>query len=124
MAEAALIVLSVLLAFWINAWWEGRQARTAEAAAVEAVRAELERNRSGLEVRIDQNRRQLVALERFLGMAPRALGAIPPDSVRLFAAAMVIPPTFDPEMAAATVLARNAVLTSPRDVEVRHLVAR
>lgn len=122
-AEAALIVLSVLLAFWIDAWWEERQARVSEVAAVEAVRAELAQNRSQLELRIDQNRHQVAVLERFLGTTPRELGAISPDSVPLFVGSMAVAPTFDPELAAATVLSNSTVLTSPRDAEVRRLVA-
>lgn len=122
-AEAALIVFSVLLAFWIDAWWEERQARASEVAAVQAVRAELAQNRSQLELRIDQNRQQLAVLERFLGTTPRELGAMSPDSVQLFAGSMAIAPTFDPELAAATVLSNSTILTSPRDAEVRRLVA-
>ncbi|MDH3424629.1 MAG: hypothetical protein OEN00_16655 [Gemmatimonadota bacterium] len=37
LAEGAVIVLSILLAFGIDAWWEGRQERAEELAALSAL---------------------------------------------------------------------------------------
>ena len=39
-SEGAVIVLSILLAFWIDAWWERRQAREAETTVLESIGAD------------------------------------------------------------------------------------
>ena len=43
--EGVVIVGSILLAFGIDAWWEGRQEREREATYLSALVAEVERNR-------------------------------------------------------------------------------
>jgi hypothetical protein len=42
--ESTLIVASILLAFWIDAWWENRQKRIEEGHILEALRAEFQEN--------------------------------------------------------------------------------
>lgn len=42
MSEGAIIVVSILLAFWIDAWWDDRQDREDEQAMLELLHAELE----------------------------------------------------------------------------------
>lgn len=41
LSEGAVIVVSILLAFWIDAWWDGRQSREDERAVLDALRTEL-----------------------------------------------------------------------------------
>lgn len=49
LAEAALIVLSILLAFGIEAWWAGRGERAAEAEAIAGLRSDFAENLRRLE---------------------------------------------------------------------------
>ena len=36
-AEGTIIVVSILLAFWIDAWWEGRQAKATEEVVLQTL---------------------------------------------------------------------------------------
>lgn len=48
-SEGAVIVVSILLAFWIDAWWDNRQARMTEMTVLESIREEVEENRLELD---------------------------------------------------------------------------
>ncbi len=45
LGETGIIVVSILLAFWIDAWWDGRQDRGQERQLLAQIRAESESNR-------------------------------------------------------------------------------
>lgn len=47
-AEGAAIVLSILLAFWIDAWWDARQRQADERVALNALLSDLREYRDGL----------------------------------------------------------------------------
>jgi hypothetical protein len=49
-AEGAAIVVSILLAFGIQAWWEGRQERRVELDILSGLRSDFEANREQLVV--------------------------------------------------------------------------
>ena len=71
--EAFAIVGSILLAFAIDAWWEGHQLRDAEAAAMEALRDELVQNREVLRRSIAFNRLSIRSASFFLSASPAQL---------------------------------------------------
>ena len=49
-AEGLVIVISILVAFWIDAWWDGRQEAEEESGVLEALLEEAERNRRQLDL--------------------------------------------------------------------------
>jgi len=53
LAEGAIIVVSILLAFWIDAWWEGRQAEASEEVVLQTLLDDLVAKRQLL---ADRNR--------------------------------------------------------------------
>jgi hypothetical protein len=104
LAEAALIIVSVLFAFWIDAWWDGRQADAVESLLVTNVVSEAERNRHELERVISRNRQSSSEILRFLESTPNELREIDPDSVALVIRGFVRWETYNPEVGAAQML--------------------
>lgn len=68
MAEAVAIVFSILLAFAIGAWWDARQLREQEAAALRSLRVEFTQNLRVLDGAVDHHRRSIESGERLLAM--------------------------------------------------------
>ena len=84
LTEAVVIVISILLAFGIDASWDARKADADEAALVEAIRAgmltnleALDRYIAGVELRRDYR-------ERFFETTADDLGQLEPDSAAVF----------------------------------------
>ena len=82
--EGATILGSILLAFAIDAWWDGLKALRLEATMVWAVIDEVEANRRGLETAVAGSAEQLAVVDRFVRSTPLELAQIPSDSVRQF----------------------------------------
>jgi hypothetical protein len=53
LAEGTAIVVSILLAFWIQAWWEGRQEENRQSNYLASLRASLSIHRSNLAANMD-----------------------------------------------------------------------
>lgn len=122
LAEGLVIVFSVLLAFWIDAWWDGVQAGRHEAAVVESVRDELERNRPYARGFVAGGSAHIDRIERFLESTPDELRRTPDDSVHPLVEAMWLPPTFDPDMAAVTLLLETPPRGSEESLRIHRLV--
>ena len=82
MAEAVLILGSILVAFWIDAWWENRQALQLESDALSAVLVEVDENLRKLDRIQSRTELQLDAVDRFLRAAPDELRSLAPDTAR------------------------------------------
>ena len=75
LAESGLIVLSILLAFGIEAWWAGRAERGREAAMMVGIAQDFESHREILRARIERFEERVAAAERLLeSVGPRAEG--------------------------------------------------
>jgi hypothetical protein len=81
LAEGAIILASVLTAFWVEAWRAGREARGLEAEMFAAVGLEFRGNFGAGRFSIGVTERQLTLVDRFLRSRPTALADIPSDSV-------------------------------------------
>jgi hypothetical protein len=88
-SEGAVIVVSILLAFWIDAWWDNRQARMTEMTVLESIREEVEENRLELDRLLGLNGTQLERIDGFLGLTPDELRSLPQDSVAPWISAIV-----------------------------------
>lgn len=123
-SEAAVIVVSILLAFWIDAWWGHRQARMTEVTVLEAIREEAEQNRFALDRMLRRNEVQLIRTDGFLGMTPGELRSLPQDSVTPWISAMVVTWTYDGDDSAAGLLLGSAGPITQHAREVRIVLAR
>ena len=65
-AEAAAIVASILLAFWIDAWWDGRKDTLEEHEILVGLKAEFVDLRSRLDQWANLNREGMAVLEKYL----------------------------------------------------------
>lgn len=123
-SEGAVIVVSILLAFWIDAWWDRRQARTAEAAVLESIRSEVEANRLELDLQESRNANQFDRIDRFLGATPDDLRALPPDSVVPWLSAMITTWTYDGDDSAAGLFLGSSTPVTEYGRAVRGALAR
>ena len=80
LGEGAAIVVSILLAFAIDAWWEDRALRIEEQQVLRGLREEFVLIRDVLSSHLSEHRQNLLSLEQFLaageGGAPDEAGAI------------------------------------------------
>ena len=123
-SEGAVIVFSILLAFWIDASWEGRQARQTEATVLESIRDEVEANRSQLDRIAELNAQQLDRIDRFMRAAPDDIRSLPADTVVPWLSAMVITWTYDEEDSAAGLFLGTSTPVTDRARAVRSRLAR
>lgn len=122
--EGAIIVVSILLAFAIDAWWDRRQARVAETTVLESIRQEVEQNRRDLDLMLLRNETQLDRVDRFLGSSPEELRTLPQDSVAPWVLALVVTWTYDADDSAAGLFLGSSAPVTPRARDVRGVLAR
>jgi hypothetical protein len=80
LAEGVAIVLSILLAFGIQAWWEGRQERLEEREILIGLRDELLEIRDVIDEDLGDAAYAQSLLRAFLSMTPDEAARIPADS--------------------------------------------
>ena len=78
--EGVVIVSSILLAFGIEAWWDGSRERAEEQQLLTVLERDMERNRSDLERVLSTNERTTEAMRRFMALTPEALAGLSADS--------------------------------------------
>jgi hypothetical protein len=121
--EGLVIVVSILLALAVQAWWEGRQERRQEAAYLGALREELKETQGQLAelqqglARNQHSHEQLVA--QFPGN-----DLAPPDSLMLWLSSLSFPGRFNPPTAVLDDLASSGSIRLIRDDTTRLAIAR
>ena len=118
-----MIVLSILIAFWIDAWWEGRQEAEQEQALLTALATEVSKNRAEMDLFLTRTRVDLERADRFFRSDAASLGLLPADSTRPWLRATAVPWTFDPQLAASETLLSRSFPSTQMASEVRPLVA-
>lgn len=98
LAEAVTITLSILVAFGIDAWWDGVQERRADAASLESVRRELVTTRGLLDDAIRLHALTQTQARIVLEMTSAGEATVPPDSlntlvISLWRSYIINPPT-------------------------------
>jgi hypothetical protein len=88
LAEGGAIVVSILLAFGIQAWWERRIAIEAEGQLLGFVETDMARNRVEIQRVLAVHERKLVEFERFMASSATELGAWEADSAQAFVSAL------------------------------------
>ena len=81
--EGLVIVLSILLAFGIDAWWEGRLDRESERALLVSLAGGLEQAKANADTALSRNTRAAAALDEFIRADPAALELLPEDSAQI-----------------------------------------
>ena len=94
--EAPVIVISILLAFAIDAWWEERSERQAEVVLLERLRADYIEIKSALRVVEEEHRAASEACIFFMNMAPGKLLPATPEVDRKVALVFLASRTFNP----------------------------
>ena len=86
--EGVVIVLSILLAFGIDAWWDGVQERTAEQSVLRGLVIDFEANLEALKSTIATHEEYRDNLAQLEAMTDLQLAAVSSDSVGLYVRAM------------------------------------
>jgi hypothetical protein len=94
--EGVVIVVSILLAFGLQAWWEGVQERADERALIVDLSPEFSENLRDLRATILLHQGYAVRIDGLGSMTSDQMSAIPPDSLSRYSAAMASQATFDP----------------------------
>ena len=110
--EAFVIVSSILLAFGIDAAWDGVQARRAEDELVASVLDEIRQNRVTLESVEETNDAQIASVDAFFRATPDHLLLIPGDSARAVLRGLIGLSAFVPLNEASLALTRSPSTTS------------
>lgn len=115
--EGLVIVISILLAFAIDAWWDGRQEREVEQRLLQALHADMSWTRDSLNALMPDLERRSDAMSQFLESAPEALLTLSDDSARVIIRLIERYTTFEPRDASLRAY-DPAILRSPglRDV--------
>jgi hypothetical protein len=96
--DAALIVVSILIAFALDAWWEGQSWAAEEREALTALQQELSGSRTELDSVMEFNQSQVESIDQILDPATPAASLVDTDTtlLRAFSGGM----TFDPSLSA------------------------
>ena len=84
LAEAVVIVMSILLAFGLDAMWDERNDRQAEAGLRASLAREFRSNRGLLEETMSGVRRGRSRIEAVAAMAPEQIVSLPDDSAWVY----------------------------------------
>jgi len=83
-AEAIVVIVSILAAFGIDAWWDGQQKAALERELLTTLQDSFEENRRQARLVIQEAETQQTFIGRFIDMSAQEASEIPPDSVYLF----------------------------------------
>ena len=116
--EAIAIVVSILLAFAIDAWWTERNERENEQSALLALRSDLEASREQLVVVLRSLKSARQAFARFQSLTPAELAEFDSENTRLTLTGLVKNHTFDPVNTTLEALANDGRLGLISDPEL------
>jgi hypothetical protein len=117
--QALVIVASILLAFGIEAWWEGRQEAEHRAILLEDLATEIAQNREALSVSLRRQRERVERITTLLTeLGPDAVG-LPTDSVVVLQRRVLTNPTYDPALGILELLIQSGDLAYIEDRELR-----
>ena len=120
--EAIVIVGSILLAFTIDAAWDGLQESRQRDELLASVLDEVRLNREELESVHVRNDSSLAQIDRFFRSTPEDLLALSPDDARATIRSLILVPDFTPVNEAAAALTSVSV-RSPGEQAVKRGVA-
>ena len=116
--EAAAIVASILLAFAIDAWWDGVQERAEEREILSALRAEFEANQKVLAQTAERHRRALNAMQDIVSASKSDIAVHAASLGPLFRRALSTP-HYNPATGALAATIGSGRLRLVRNVELK-----
>jgi hypothetical protein len=123
LTEGLVIVVSILLAFGIDAMWEESREREAEAELLVDLLAEFALNREELVVTLDAKQQRIRDLEFLIGSADPTSPSEHPDSLVASATRLQLTYLFRPEVGAVTRATTADALSLIRSEEIRDEVS-
>ncbi len=108
--EAAAIVLSILLAFAIDAWWTEKKEGDVEHVAIQALRSDFIASREQMAVVLGSLESARVHFASFQSATPAELAEIDPDAIQPILSGLTKNHTFDPVSATLDALANDGRL--------------
>jgi hypothetical protein len=122
--DVLLIVVSILIAFGLDAWWDGRVARGEERSVLVAVREDFRAARLELDSVLARNERDVTTITALLSMNLSRSEQLSPDSAAtLLAPAVFGGLTFDPSMGAVQALLSGGLLNQIQNNELAAALA-
>ena len=122
-AESAAIVVSILLAFAIDAWWADRQDRVEETRILEALKAEFEDNARRLPERVSNHQRSANSATALLEAFRPAVGSRPVAVKKYLVLYASDYGSFDPSRGAFDAMLQSDGLRYIRNPEIRRALA-
>lgn len=120
--EATAIVISILLAFAIDAWWAEKKEREVEHRTLQALRSDLIASNEELDELLQGLADARTNFARFQSATPAELTKVDPEAVRLIVVSLVTPASFEPITATHDALSNDGRLGLISDLELlRHL---
>ena len=119
LAEGTAIVVSILLAFAIDAWWDERKDRADEQQILQALKAEFETNRIEAKAVIDHHEASIRHIREFKAMPQDTLASMEASEFQDVVRAFASPRTFDPRRGTVNALISASRLGVLRDPELR-----
>ena len=116
--DAAAIVISILLAFAIDAWWDEQKEREIEHRTLQALQRDLIASNEELDRLLQALVDVRTNFARFQSATPAALKEIEPEAVRPIVVSLVTPASFEPITATHDALSRDGRLGLISDPEL------
>ncbi len=117
--EAAAIVVSILMAFAIDAWWNDRQERAEEREVLESLYTEFEANRDEVASVISFHDREIQTIETLLKLTQDEILELPTETVEVMVSSFAMARTFDAVRGSIDALYSAGKLGILRDRELR-----
>jgi hypothetical protein len=117
------VVVSILIAFSLDAWWTKRAEKRTGTAHLRALRSDFEQNVSRLKVHIEREERIADASRRLLRVATSPTTPSPEDSVSNLLGQVFNSGRFDPVMGAYEAVVSSGGLDQVRDDSLRVALA-
>lgn len=117
--EGGAIVLSILLAFSIDAWWDERKERAEEQDVLQSLYVEFETNRDEAAVVVADHEVAVEAVASFLAMSDDEILAMPELEIQRHLQYFANPRTFDAVRGSVDALASSGKLGILRDRKLR-----
>ena len=124
LAEGLVVIVSILIAFGLDAWWDQLRSRVNLVDDLVNVGEELEANLATLEFHILMQRTAVASLDDLATRAtsePKGSTIIVPDTILL--AATIFTPTYDPSTGAVDALIARGGLSQLRDRQLQSILA-
>ncbi len=116
--ETGAVLAAILVAFGLDAWWEGQVQRSEALEALAAVRTELTANLAQLDSVIEGNGAALEGLARYIALTPADIDTLPDEELRALLGGMEIK-TVTPELGALNAFLAGGYLPELESNETR-----